>query len=155
MNARGHGFDCWETLVDNNFVYTWNHNERNKLEKRLQVNDIIAWYMVGKGYISVLKVTSPVTIMTETDMNDMDLEEGVAKKWLYDAEKQNYTILKIPVKFIARNDKHRCITRNDIQHWKSDWTSGLRGSSCMRPSDPLWKKQVIELYKHMTIKDGL
>jgi len=154
MNARGHGFKCWEKLVENNFVYTWNHNNRNKLEERLHVNDIIAWYMVGKGYISVLMVTAPVTIMTETDIDDMSLEEGDTKSWLYDMDNKDYTLLKIPVKFIARNDKYKCITKNDFQHWKSDWTSGLRGSSCMRPSNPLWKQQVIDLYNHMTIKDG-
>jgi len=145
MNARGHSWDVWETLCDNQFVYTWNQTGKNdSLKDKLKINDIISWFMSGHGgYISILRVTGPITRMTDEELL------AISFIWKDHMVEHDYHLLKIPVEFLSSVDKHNCVKKSDIPHWDSDWTSGLRGSYCMKPKNPLWKDQVIEMYKYM------
>jgi len=147
--SKGHGTLCWDTLLQNKFVYTWNQKGKNdNLVNRLHINDIIAWYIVGKGFISILKVSGNVTIITDNELDILCLNLGDKQNWYDSMKKYNYILLKIPVEFLSHIDMNKCITSKDIPSI-TGWSSGLRGSSCMKPSKPEWKKQVIEMYKYM------
>jgi hypothetical protein len=58
------------------------------------------------------------------------------------------------VKFLSYIDKYNCITKKDIQ-WNDNyvWSSGLRGSSAIKPTPENWKEQVSRMYDRMPYKN--
>ena len=147
----------WNNYINNGFVKSWNHNNRNRLDERLKIGDIIAWYFQGKGYSAILRVCDNVTTFSDEDIlkiftsNTNSIEDfDKVKEFRNYEKKDNWYLWKIPVEFLAHtNDIHKCITRYDINYNENDWTAGLRGSNCMRPNNDKWKDQVIDIYRKL------
>ena len=151
--------ETWNNYINNGFVKSWNHNNRNRINKRLKTGDIIAWYFQGKGYSAILRVCDNVTTFSDEDIlkiftsNTNSIEDFNKVREFRNWEKEdNWYLWKIPVEFLAHtNDIHKCITRYDLNYNESDWTAGLRGSNCMRPNNDKWKDQVIDIYKRLKV----
>ena len=149
MNGKVKDVSFWNRLVENNLLYSWSfHGRNNNILHRLKIGDIIAWYIVGKGFSSIVRVTGKVEYICGNDLDLLGINEIDKISWLNDMVKHDYKTIKIPVEFLCHRDIHKCITSKDIPSI-TEWTSGLRGSSCMKPSKQEWKKQVIEMYKYM------
>jgi cold shock CspA family protein len=143
--------NSWSNSIDNGFVGTWQKDKVNqKLCQKLVVGDIIAWYIVGKGYSAILRVKEECSLMNKDDLkihypekNDEDIKNHL--EW---EKRENSRIIKIPVEFLAYTDLNKCIKR--MEGWqKEDWTMGYRGSNSMLPKNKRWKEQVMKMYKNM------
>ena len=149
MNGKVKDVSFWNRLVENNLLYSWSFHGRNdNILHRLKIGDIIAWYIVGKGFSSIVKVTGKVEYICGNDLDLLGISEIDKISWLNSMVKYDYKTIKIPVEFLSHIDMNKCITSKDIPSI-TEWTSGLRGSSCMKPSKQEWNKQVIEMYKYM------
>jgi len=153
LNAEGNAWDNWEILYEYNFMYAWNNKGRNnKIYKNLKVGDIIVWYMVGKGYIAVTQLIGECCNCTDKDKlifkGNNQSEYEAHKAWELT---QDCVFIKIPVKFLSHQNKNKCI--KGLEGWDEDWTSGLRGTSAMRPTNKKWKDQVIAMYEEMEYKE--
>ena len=153
MNFRVWDIDCWNGWLnckDNGFVTTWNNHGRNdSLYEKLKVNDIIAWYLVGKGYLAILKVTGKVCKLQGDDLKIFKCgDEQQIKGHLEWEKKETYCCgLKIPVKFLSHMQANNCIQGLDGHN--ESWTSGFRGSCAIKPKNKKWKDQVIGMYLEM------
>jgi len=147
MNTHEHSMIYWKELVKSGFVITWNKNNRNKnIFHKLIKDDIIAWYVRGKGYISILKIIDRPSIVTDIELDALTSEQNVYSSgdrvWWKECG------IKIPVEFLTHVKPSQCVNHCDIPSI-TKWSYGLRGSCCMKPSSDEWKQQVIEMYKYM------
>ena len=145
----------WQThqnCIDNGFVTTWNKDGRNNsLHEKLKVNDIIAWYAIGRGYIAILKVIGEVCKLTEDDLTIFKRGDKKAIKEHLEWEKEtNCSILKISVQYLSHCPMNNCI--HELDGFQG-WTSGFRGPCAMRPKNKKWKEQVIGMYLEMKDKN--
>jgi len=157
MNGLGgstpiHKYD-WTYHRENGYVITWNQNNKNKLDIRLKIGDIIAWYLQGNGYVGILRVCDNVEKLSDEDklkqkINNLPDAEYLKQDKLNE-EKLNYYTWKIPVEFLAYTDKTKCITKCDINYNDEHWSSGFRGSFCIKPKNIHWNNQIIDMYKKM------
>ena len=70
MNCHEHSLSHWEKLLEGGFVITWNKENRYKKILEMEINDIIAWYVRGNGYIAILQVKDkPKMNLTDDDLN--------------------------------------------------------------------------------------
>ena len=56
MNCNEYSLRYWDKLLEGGFVITWNKENRYKKILEMEINDIIAWYVRGNGYIAILQV---------------------------------------------------------------------------------------------------
>ena len=160
MNGLGndksiHNYD-WSYYRKNGFVTSWNQNNKNKFDIRLKIGDIIAWYLQGNGYVGILRVCGEVEILSDEDklkqkrynkinMSDMEyLEDDKLKETTL-----NYYIWKIPIEVLAYTKKKKCITKKSMNYDDEKWSSGFRGSYCIKPNNIHWNNQIIDMYKKM------
>lgn len=139
----------WLNLVDNGFVCTWQKDNLNtKLFEKLVIGDIIAWYVIGKGYGAILRVKGDCSFITDDDLKIWHTTEESLKTHHEWAKKNDCRIIKIPVEFLAYTKIDKCIKR--MERWSiEDWTSGFRGPNAISPKHPRWKEQVMKMYKEM------
>jgi cold shock CspA family protein len=139
----------WLNLVDNGFVCTWQKDNLNtKLFEKLVIGDIIAWYVIGRGYGAILKVKGDCSYITDNDLKIWHTTEESLKTHHEWAKKNECRIIKIPVEFLAYTKIDGCIKR--FEGWsKEDWTSGFRGPNAITPKNKRWKEQVMKMYKKM------
>jgi len=153
------GFTNWELLIENNFVVTGNSYGRNKLNKKLKKNDLILWYMQGKGYVAILKFTGDIEILKKyDDILNIKLNNNLLYGKTIPAHecinlgdednKKKYMWWKIPVEFIIHVDKNKCITKEDINYSKEDWMGGFQGCCAVKPKGD-WKNMVLKIYGKM------
>jgi len=157
------GFTNWKLFIENNFVITCNNHGRNKLDKKLKINDLILWYMQGKGYVAILKVKGDIEILNYMDKVKINVGKIVLnntfvcceetkneciKLWEEEEKTHNYHMWKIPVEFIIHVDKNKCITKEDINYSKEEWIGGLRGMLAMAPKGD-WKNMILKIYDKM------
>ena len=156
MNCRLHSnhkdnINRWNNQIDNGFVGTWKTPKVNqKIFEKLKVEDIIAWYIVGRGFSAILRIKGECIAMNKDDLkiHFPEKSEEDIKNHLEWEKRENSRIIKIPVEFLAYTDLNKCIKR--MEGWqKEDWTMGYRGSNSMLPKHPRWKEQVMKMYKNM------
>ena len=151
MNCRDNSKERWSNCIDNGFVGTWYRQTVNKrIFDKLKIGDIIAWYIVGKGYIAILRVKGNCCFMNKSDLklHYPDKTEEDINGHLEWEKNTDTRIVKIPVEFLAYTDLYNCIKRQP--DWTNDdWTSGFRGSNTILPTHSRWKEQVIKMYKCM------
>ena len=63
----------------------------------------------------------------------------------------NYKIISIPVNFLVTSTETFIINNKSLTTEISDseWTFGLRGSHCIRPTSEKWDQQVEDIYHHL------
>jgi hypothetical protein len=159
MNGNHEDIKIWNTFIKNKIVLTWNKNGHNEnIKTKIKKNDIIAWYIKTKGFNSILKVIDTPKILNENQVSKYypawKHEYKTLDVWKQNSIDENYERICISVKFLATTDKH-FVNQSSIKNWTHDWTIGLRGPRCMRPSNPHWKEQVIEIYKYINEFNGL
>jgi hypothetical protein len=139
----------WLNLIDNGFVCTWQKDNSNtKLFEKLLMGDIIAWYVIGKGYGAILKVKGDCSFITDDDLKIWHTTEESLKTHHEWAKKNDCRIIKIPVEFLAYTKIDKSIKK--MKGWqKEDWTSGFRGPNAISPKHPRWREQVMKMYKEM------
>tara|TARA_B100000683_G_C12413612_1_gene524831 strand:- start:33 stop:794 length:762 start_codon:yes stop_codon:yes gene_type:complete len=149
MNGNAEDLDKWDINVKNNYVCTWNDNgKNNSVEEKLNVNDIIAWYIVSKGYNSILRVSGEPHEITDKELKLSMTNEKVKDK-RESMKKHNYSIIFIPVEFLASSTTH-FVKKETISHtYDNEWSGGLRGSHCIKPNNKLWRKQVFCIYNYL------
>ena len=148
MNGNLEDIDKWDIFVDNNFVKTWNKDGKNeKIKTKIKKGDIIAWYIVGKGYNSILKVIDSPKIITDRELillyNDTERKERKD-----DIEKRKYESIIISVEILATM-KTNFIKIDNIPNYNKKWTPHLMGVHCQSPNNPDWNEQVIEIYNYL------
>ena len=148
MNGNLEDIDKWDIFVDNNFVKTWNKDGKNeKIKTKIKKGDIIAWYIVGKGYNSILKVIDSPKIITDRELillyNDTERKERID-----DIEKRSYESIIIHVEFLATT-KTNFIKIDNIPNYNKKWTPHLMGVHCQSPNNPDWIEQVIKMYNYL------
>jgi len=150
MNYRCHDELGWLNCIDNGFVTSWSKSGRNdSLKERLKINDIIAWYAIGRGYAAILKVIGKCCKITDEELSILKCGDKEEIKGHRDWEKrENCEVFKIPVQILSYRDMNNCI--KGLPGWvKEDWTSGFRGPYAMKPKNNKWKNQVIAMYEEM------
>jgi len=153
MNGNHEDIKIWNTFIKNKIVLTWNKNGHNEnIKTKIKKNDIIAWYIKTKGFNSILKVIDTPKILNENQVSKYypawKHKYKTLDVWKQHSIDENYERICISVEFLATTDKH-FVNQSSIKTWTHDWTIGLRGPRCMRPSNPHWKEQVIEIYKYI------
>ena len=143
MNGNAYDLDNWDLRVKNKFVTSWNDNgKNNSLLNKVKKGDLIAWYIVGKGYNSILEVIGEVHEITDKELelfcNIKDKRKSM--------KEHNYTILSIPVDFLVTSDKSFINNTKKSRIKDSEWTNGLRGSHCIKPRSEKWLEQVEDIY---------
>lgn len=145
MNGNAESLNEWDLIVKSGFVTTWNDNGKNdSLLNKLKIGDLIAWYIVGRGYNSVLEVCEEPHEITDDELRIFyDIEEK--KKSM---KKHNYKIITIPVKFLVTSKEKFVLNNKSLitEICDSEWTYGLRGSHCIKPKSVKWCKQVEDIY---------
>lgn len=141
----------WNNQIDNGFIGTWQTPTVNqKIFNKLNIGDIIAWYIVGQGFSAILRIKGNCSVMNKDDLkihfpekSDEDINSHL--EW---EKRENSCVIKIPVEFLSYTKLDECIKR--FEGWsKEDWTSGYRGSNSILPKNPRWKEQVMKMYKRM------
>ena len=148
MNGNLEDIDKWDIFVNNNFVKTWNKEGRNeKIKTKIKKGDIIAWYIVSRGYNSILKVIDNPKVMTDTEFKLLynDTERKERKD---DIEKGKYEFIIIPVNFLATT-KTNFIKKSNISNYNKKWTPHCRSSNAVKPNNPDWIEQVIKMYNYL------
>ena len=149
MNGNLEDIDKWDIFVNNNFVKTWNPAGQNeKIKTKIKKGDIIAWYIVSRGYNSILKVIDNPKVITDRELILLYNDKEERKEIKDDIEKGNYESIIIPVEFLVTTTTN-FVTKNDIPYYNKKWTYGLRGSHCQSPNNPDWNEQVIEMYNYL------
>lgn len=149
MNCHEYSLRYWDKLLEGGFVITWNKENRYKKILEMEVNDIIAWYVRGNGYIAILQVKEkPKMNLTDDDLNFITNNGSIFPLDSKTREHWKSLTIKIPVKFLSVIDKDNCVNHKDIPSI-GNWSYGFRGSNCIRPNNDEWSKQVIEMYKYM------
>ena len=148
MNGNLEDIDKWDIFVDNNFVKTWNKDGKNeKIKTKIKKGDIIAWYIVSRGYNSILKVIDNPTVITDRELillyNDTERKERKD-----DIEKGKYEFIIIHVEFLATT-KTNFIKKDNIPNYNKKWTPHCRSSNAVKPNNPDWCEQVIEMYNYL------
>jgi len=144
MNGNEEDLDKWDLKVLNGFVTSWNDNgKNNSLLNKLNIGDLIAWYIVGKGYNSILEVIGEVHEITDKELelfcNIKDKRKSM--------KEHNYTIITIPVHFLVTSAETFILNNKSFTElYNSEWTYGLRGSHCIKPKNEKWKEQVKSIY---------
>ena len=148
MNGNLSELDNWEINIKNNYVSTWSNNGKNdSVESKIKIGDIIAWYIVSKGYNSILKVIdNPHKITDENYKLTMTEEQIKNKKECM--KKNNYSIVTIPVEFLATTTTN-FIKKDNINDYTGEWSGGLRGCHCIKPNNSQWKELVIQIYNNL------
>ena len=155
--------NIWEHLIDNNFVYTWRGlckdnitilNE--KIHEKVLKGDKIAWYFPKRGYVSILEVKGEPRPPTDDELSVIKptFNVNTIQDMKESFKKYSWSVLVIPVIFLAYTDKHKCITEKDIK-WDDNcvWSGGFRGSSSIKPKSKNWKEQVSRMYDCMPYKN--
>ena len=149
MNCHEYSLRYWDKLLEGEYVMTWNTDNRYKKIFDMSVNDIIAWYIVGKGYIAILQVTEkPTKIYDDKEIDAIVKYCGETLPSSEARELWKQRTIKIPVKFLSVIDKTKCVTYKDIPSI-GNWSYGYRGSNCIKPNNEEWSNQVVEMYKYM------
>ena len=69
MNGNAGDIIKWELRIKNGFVTTWNDNgKNNSILNKIKVGDLIAWYIVGRGYNSILEVKEKPHEITDEEL---------------------------------------------------------------------------------------
>ena len=151
MNGNAEDIINWDLRIKNGFVTTWNDNgKNNSILNKIKVGDLIVWYIVGRGYNSILEVKEKPHEITDEELGLLyDIKE---KKEAM--KKHNYKIISIPVNFLVTSSETFIINNKSLTTEISDseWTFGLRGSHCIRPTSKKWNKQVEDIYYHLKNK---
>ena len=155
MNGNAEDIEIWDIFVKNGILLTWNHQGRNEqIKNKLKKDDIIAWYIVGKGFNSIVKVLDSPTVMKPCDLAEYYPEwkdkYGTLENWSKHQNDEKYERIAIKVEFLATTDKH--FINDCIEGWVNNWTKGLRGSHCMKPTSIHWREQVITMYDYLDKK---
>lgn len=151
MNCHEYSLRYWDKLLEGGFVITWNKENRYKKILEMEINDIIAWYVRGNGYIAILQVKEkPKMNLTDDDLNFITNNGSIFPLDSKTREHWKSLTIKIPVKFLSVIDKDKCVNHKDIL-CINNWSYGFRGSNCIKPNNEEWSKQVIEMYKYMKI----
>lgn len=151
MNCHEYSLRYWDKLLEGGFVITWNKENRYKKILEMEINDIIAWYVRGNGYIAILQVKEkPKMNLTDDDLNFITNNGSIFPLDSKTREHWKSLTIKIPVKFLSVIDKDKCVNHKDIPSI-GNWSYGFRGSNCIKPNNEEWSKQVIEMYKYMKI----
>jgi len=149
MNCHEYSLRYWDKLLEGGFVITWNKENRYRKILEMEINDIIAWYVRGNGYIAILQVKeTPKMNLTDDDLNFITDNGSI---FPLDSKKREHwksLTIKIPVKFLSVIDKDKCVNHKDIPSI-GNWSYGFRGSNCIKPNNDEWSKQVVEMYKYM------
>ena len=157
VNGNFEDIKHWDLFVKNKVLLTWNHEGKNeKVKTKVKQGDIIAWYVVSKGFISIVTV-----IDTPKPINDdqlIKLRPSWKKKYntLDELKKHqkdnNYERLVIPVEFLITTNKY-FVNQINILNWDDKkWSFGFHGSHVIHPSNENWREQVIEIYKYLIKK---
>lgn len=151
MNCHEYSLRYWDKLLEGGFVITWNKENRYKKILEMEINDIIAWYVRGNGYIAILQVKDkPKMNLTDDDLNFITNNGTIFPLDSKTREHWKSLTIKIPVKFLSVIDKDKCVNHKDIP-CIGNWSYGFRGSNCIKPNNDEWSKQVIEMYKYMNM----
>lgn len=149
MNCHEYSLRYWDKLLEGGFVITWNKENRYKKILEMEINDIIAWYVRGNGYIAILQVKEkPKMNLTDDDLNFITNNGEIFALDSKSRERWKSHAIKIPVKFLSVIDKDKCVNHKDIPSI-GNWSYGFRGSNCIKPNNDEWSKQVVEMYKYM------
>jgi len=153
MNGNHEDMKIWDIHVKNKTLLTWNQNGKNEsIKKNIKKNDIIVWYVRAKGFNSILKVNDTPTIINRNDLHKYypawKHKYPTFDSWMKDGETENYERIRISVEFLATTNT-QFVNQTEIPHWNHMWSGGLRGSYCIKPNNPHWKEQVIEIYKYI------
>lgn len=146
MNGNAGDLDNWDLKIVNGFVTSWNDNGKNdSLLYKVKKGDLIAWYIVGKGYNSILEVKGEPHEITD---NELRIFYDVQEK-RKSMKEHNYKIISIPVNFVVTSNKIFMLTNTKSKIKDEDWTYGLRGSHCIKPRSKKWLEQVEEIYSFL------
>lgn len=149
MNCHEYSLRYWDKLLEGGFVITWNKENRYKKILEMEINDIIAWYVRGNGYIAILQVKEkPKMNLTDDDLNFITNNGSIFPLDSKTREHWKSLTIKIPVKFLSVIDKDKCVNHKEIPSI-GNWSYGFMGSNCIKPNNEEWSKQVIEMYKYM------
>lgn len=135
----------WTSLLNHNIFKIWNKDNRYKSSyAKLKKGDILCIYVVGRGYIAVSRVTEKPRKPTTEELC------SIYKKVLDEAtiKEHYYGYIIIPVEYLVSVDPNNCITHKQLPQI-TDWSSGYRGSACIKPKSSQWIYQVKELYNYM------
>lgn len=144
LNIHGAQMRRWDNLYKHGVIHTWNKDYRyNSMYRKLNKGDIICLYLRGEGFISVCRVLGKPYPINEEQCKliyNTLIETGVPTYYKL--------FIVIPVKYMAVVTKENAIKHKDIPILE-DWSSGYRGSACIKPKNENWNKQVTEIYKMM------
>ena len=145
LNMHWAQLRVWSGLLKHNIFQVWNKDNRYKsIFTKLKKDDILCIYVVGKGYISVCRVTGKPRKPTTEDLcliYKKILDETTIKE-------HYYAYIFIPVEYLVSMDPSNCVTHKQLPQI-TDWSSGYRGSACIKPKSSQWIYQVKELYNYM------
>ena len=156
MNGNAEDIKIWDIFVKNGILLTWNQDGKNEgIKTKIKKGDIIAWYVVSKGFNSIVRVLESPKIMKPNELTQYypawKNKFKTLDNWIKDGKDNKYERISINVEFLATTNKH-FVKKDCINGWKDDWTMGLRGSYCMTPTNSHWKEQVIAMYTYLAKK---
>lgn len=147
MNGNAEDLDKWDLKVKSGFVTTWNDNGKNhSVLDKLKTGDLIAWYIVSKGFNSILEVSDDPHEITDDELKLFYNTEEKRKSM----KTHNYTIISIPVKFIATTTTNFVKKESICNLYNREWSGGLRGSHCIKPNNNNWLEQVFGIYTFLS-----
>ena len=130
LNGNLEDIDKWDIFTKNNCVLTWNHEGKNEnIKTKIKPGDIIAWYIVGQGFNSILKVLESPQVITSKDLIKFypDWKKRFStEEWNNHSIEHNYERIQIKVEFLATSN-NIFLNQKDIIGWDNDWTYSLRG----------------------------
>ena len=153
MNGNAEDIKIWDVFVKNGILLTWNQDGKNEaIKTKIKKGDIIVWYVVGKGFNSIVRVLENPKIMKPKELSRYypawKNRFKTLDDWIKDGKDKKYERICIKVEFLATS-KTRFIKKDCINGWKDNWTMGLRGSHCIKPTNSRWREQVIAMYTYL------
>jgi hypothetical protein len=149
MNGNAEDLKKWDIQVKNNYVCTWSDNGKNdSIQQKIKKNDIIAWYIVTKGYNSILRVLDIPHLITDEELKLTMTNEEVQKK-RESMKTHNYSIIFIPVEFLRTTTTNFVKKESIADVYNKEWSGGLRGPHCINPTNSQWKEQVFKMYNYL------
>tara|TARA_Y100001958_G_C21243553_1_gene572390 strand:- start:950 stop:1639 length:690 start_codon:yes stop_codon:yes gene_type:complete len=160
MNGNYEDLKIWDYIIKNNTLTTWmtfgKKPQNIDIETKLKKGDIIVWYIVSKGYNSIVKVVDePFMFDIEEDREELsNYYEAWRDKfntfdnWLNDEKIENYKRVGIKVEFLVTSNT-KFIMKPETINWKKKWSYGLQGSNLSKRHNEYWREQVIEIYKYL------